>query len=562
MFGGIFIVRGRISKLYVIFLSAFCILGAHLFFIQIVNGEEYAMRAAQQSTETVVLEEVSRGDILDRNLISLTGGSINDFVIVFPKAIEDPVEIVSELASITGLDEETIGGYLDKGTCYIPYPLTPAQAGEIDSRNWQGVTVQSVKLRYGPRPLANHVLGYLGFPEDSTLQALAAGSDKHYRAGDLVGVHGLEKHYEDALKGTKAVGSVSAYFDAADKLIPGPSFALKDVAPDLGRQDLVLTIDSRIQGEVERIMDNTVQNGAVVVMDVHTGDILAMASRPNFDPSPGGAKPMGGDGALLDQCTSYYQPGSVFKIVIAAAAIEEGMVGSGSEFFCEGAEDDLISCWHKEGHGEINFAEAFANSCNPAFARIGLELGAERVIDYAQRFGLGESNITGYERQAPILGLEAIGEGYNLVNSSIGQWPVLATPVQVTAALNTLVNNGVYIEPRLVKALRYPGGGIAKYFPMGESRKVVSALTARQMREMMEMVTTDGVGKGAYIELFGSAGKTGSAQTEGENPRIDAWFTGYSPLDEPQYVVTVLIKDGVSGSVSAAPVFREIMENI
>ncbi len=554
--------RGRISKLFIIFVGVFLILAAHLFVIQVVNGEEYAIRAAQQSTESVILEEVSRGDILDRNLISLTGGSISDFILIFPKAITDSEEIVTGLASITGLEQATIEEYLEKGACYIPFPLTPAQAGEIDGRGWQGVTVQSVKLRYGPKPLANHLLGYLGYPEEDTLQALAAGSDKHYQSGDLVGVHGLERYYEDALKGTKAVGKVSAYFDAADNLIAGPSFTVQDVTPDLGRQNLVLTLDCRIQGEVERIMDNTVQNGAVVVMDVHTGDILAMASRPNFDPRPGGAKPTGRDGALFDQCTSYYQPGSVFKIVIAAAALEEGIVRPGSEFFCEGEGDDLVPCWHKEGHGEINFAEAFANSCNPAFARIGLELGAEKVINYAQRFGFGQSSIAGYENQGPVLGLETIGEGYNLVNSSIGQWPVLATPVQVTAALNTLVNNGVYIEPRLIKALRYPGGGVAKYFPMGSSRKVVSMHTARRMCEMMEMVTTNGVGKGAYLEFLGSAGKTGSAQTGGENPRIDAWFTGYAPIDSPKYVVTVLVKDGVSGSLTAAPVFREIVENI
>lgn len=558
-----FVRKKRVSRLFFIFLAAYLGLLVHLFVIQFVKGEEYAAMAARQRTEKVALEEVERGDILDRNLVSLTGSEIVPKVVLFPLAIEDREDAVKRLEDLLHVDLKKQPAFWEKRVFYLSCRPTEKQIRKIKQWNIPGITVLPVKVRYGFRPLANHVVGYLGEPTAEYLKALSSCSSKEYHLNDLVGQLGLERYYEQQLKGTRPEGVVEAFFDATGRLVKSPSYPANGFEPDAGRLNLVLTIDARIQEIVENIMDKRVKRGAVVVMDVDTGDILAMASRPDFDPRPGAPKPLQEDGTLLDRCTVLYQPGSVFKIVVAAAALEEGIVRQDSVFYCKGSREKLIKCWKDGGHGKITFAEAFAQSCNPVFGMVGLELGADRLIRYARQFGFENQKIIGYpvpvdDRQ----NLNRIAEPYNLVNCSVGQGTVLATPVQVTAALNTIINDGVYIQPRLVKELRYSNGETATHFPMGKSAKVISSNTARQLRDMLEMVTKEGFAGDAFVEKWGSAGKTGSAQVGGAGSTVNAWFTGYAPLNDPKYVVTVLVEEGISGGVSAAPVFHEIMEEV
>jgi len=298
-------------------------------------------------------------------------------------------------------------------------------------------------------------------------------------------------------------------------------------------------------------------------MEAGTGDILAMASRPSFDPSCPGRAIESGTDAFLNRCISLYQPGSVFKLVLAAAALEEGVASFEKRFLCRGEKESLVRCWSSPGHGEIKFADAFAFSCNPAFARLGLELGAGKVIEYAEKLGFSNQAITGYplpydQRQNP----GRIGEPDSLVNSSIGQGPVLVSPVQVASAINAVLSDGLYRQPRLVKEIRTNDGKVEKTFAPEQGRKAVSPATAVRIRRLLEHAVDAGTAREASLPVFGSAGKTGTAQVSGEKGKIHAWFAGYAPRENPRYIVTVFVEDGGSGAESAAPVFRDVMKKI
>jgi len=326
----------------------------------------------------------------------------------------------------------------------------------------------------------------------------------------------------------------------------------------------VTTLDADIQQAVENALDGAhVQNGAAVVLDVRSGDILALASRPQYNPDPKeiGRYLNGRPEALLDQGTGLFAPGSLFKVVVAAAALAEGVVTPETTFYCQGEKDRPVRCWFTPGHGAISFEEAFAQSCNPVFVQAALALGAEKLIAYARLFGLDNQQIAGYpvpfdSRQ----NLDLIAAPHNLVNSALGQGPVLATPVQMAAMLNTIVNDGRYLPPRLVKEVRTGDGKAVREIAPGPARRAVSPEVARQLQKMLTRVTTEGIGQKAFLPEGGSAGKTGSAQAG--DGSVNAWFCGYAPLNEPRYVAAVLVKNGAGGSQTAAPLFKMIMEQL
>lgn len=553
----------RLIKTFYLILILFIPLIWHLGVIQLVHGQEYSELALDQRTLKVALEDIPRGNILDRNGETLSGGQREPRILVFPPIITDKQAVIDKLALILDQKPQDLAPYFKGQPRYLPFPLTYNQTLAVNELNILGLRVEQVNFRYGPSPLAAHVIGHLGYISDiGRLDRLNSLSHKKYTLSDLVGQSGLEYFYEQQLKAASPANFARAYVDVYHHLIAGLGIKVENSA-NTGRQDVITTLDAHIQQVVEQVMDQRVHRGAVVVMDAQTGDLLAMASRPNFNPANIAKSLPGDNDTFLDHCTALYQPGSIFKIVVAAAALEEGLVKPGDIFVCLGEKDHLVSCWHKPGHGPITFEEAFAQSCNPVFAELGLKLGAAKIISYARAFGLESQSIIGYpiprdKRQ----NMSLIGKPYNLVNSSIGQGPVLATPVQLTAMLNTIINDGVYIQPRLVKELKTEKGEVTRSFPLGSSHKVISSGTARELKRLMGLVTSQGVGREAMVPGYGSAGKTGSAQVANGVSTVNAWFCGYAPLEHPRYVVTVLVEEGVSGGESAAPVFREIMEGI
>lgn len=556
----------RVVQLFYAFLILFLLLMIRLSVIQVLEGGYYAAKAVQRETLTVSLEEFPRGQILDRHLRPLTQTVQSNRVIVFPQIITKSDLLAKELAAILKIDKNKLLPVLKRSPCVLPYHLSSGQAKKVRQHNWPGVLVLPVSFRYGPEPLAAQVVGHLGkIHSYREISSLSSKDKKAYGADDWVGRTGLELYYEHELRATGLQGYARLFMDARTEWLRGLGTEVNTRHLDSGRQNLVTTIDADIQRIAERVMDARVKKGAVVVMDVSTGDILAMAGRPTYNPHPREIeKYLKGDPeAFLDQCTMLFPPGSLFKVVIAAAALAEGIVSLEDTFHCRGERDGPVRCWYAPGHGTITFAKAFAQSCNPVFVKVALELGAEKLIAYAQYFGFDNQKVTGYPvprdyRQ----NLNLISAPHSLANSSLGQGPVLATPVQVTAMMNTVVNDGVYRQSRLVRELRTEEGVVTRFFPGERGSRVIPSPVAGQLRQLLASVTTEGVGRGAYLEDYGSAGKTGSAQAGGTGERVNAWFCGYAPVDQPRYVVTVLVREGISGGQTAAPVFKEIMSEI
>ena len=552
----------RLFYILICFILISILLPVHLYNIQIARGKELHLQAMEQDTEKVVLEDITRGQILDRNLNSLTGGGQSYRVIIFPDLITEKKLVIDNLSKILGINQNELANYFNGKPCFLPYSLSSEQVQKLGDYQHEGITLQAVYSRYGEHPLANHLIGHLGkIPSEEYLEQLNSNRNNIYCISDLVGKMGLEKYYDDILKDRYPQRSVRLPRDANGNLLKGSKPIYYDNPDSNDRSDLVLTIDREIQKTVEQIMDRRVKKGAVVVMDVATGDILAISSRPDFDPRHIEAYLSDSEDAFLNRATGLFQPGSVFKVAIAAAALEEKLVDEKTVFTCEGKYDELVSCWDIAGHGKINFLRAFSQSCNPAFAQIGLKLGTDNIIHYARLLGLDNQEITGYkvirdQRQ----NLDLIAEKNNLVNSSIGQGPVLATPVQITAMLNTIASNGIYKKPKVVKEIRQNGKAV-KNFDSEQGKRVISEANAGKLQEFLKSVITEGVGKEAYIPLYGSAGKTGSAQT-GNQGKVNAWFSGFAPLVNPRYTITILVEDSISGGKSAAPVFKEIMEKL
>lgn len=558
----------RQGRMVVAFLTiSFCLLALllRLAYIQLEQADKLSLMAMARDTAMLSLEDYLRGDILDRNGHSLTGSYLANRVAIFPFAVADKDRAAEELARILNVRPSVLDRYFKGELKYLPFDITPAQAETIRQKFSFGITVLPVKHRYGPDPLAPHITGHLGkIPSPQTLQVLNSQGQKTYNYGDWIGVMGLEKYYEYQLKGHVPVREAHALVDARGRLIGENILRVNNNRLDPGRHDVVTTIDIEVQQVVEKVLDRRVQKGAVVVMRPNSGDILACASRPDFNPAP--AKISVDDqkkGAYINRATSFFQPGSLFKITLACAALEEGLKGTDTVFFCDGAKDTPIRCWYSPGHGEISLHDAVVNSCNPAFVQLGEKLGAGIIIEYARKLGLGNNSIIGLpDATGRRQNLKAIAAPFNLANSSIGQGPVLVTPVQLTAMMNVIVSGGYYYQPRIVRELSTANNEAIR-FPSPAGERVISQSTAGALREMLEDVTRVGVGRNAFIEPCGSAGKTGSAQVRTENGEtINAWFSGYFPLDEPRYVITVLVQDGESGGDTAAPVFKEIAREL
>lgn len=539
---------------------AYGVVGLRLGVIQLgAHGDLAAAVSAQNSVE-VSLEAHPRGQILDRNGVSLLASESVDRAVVIPHYIEDKYEMARRLAEIVKADAADVRARLEEPGV-LPYTLTETQGAAIREMDENGVLVLSVHLRYGEDALAPHVTGHLGkISSMDELERIEAETGGNYRISDWVGKSGIEAYYEGFLRGERPVAVVRSYRDARLSPLPGLDAVVEQ--DDNQRGDVFLTLDAEIQRVAEEVMAG-VDSGALVVSDVRTGDILALVSSPDYSASDPIASAVAIEGnAFYNRATALYQPGSVFKIVLTATALEIGAVTIDAVYECAGGDDGLVTCWYEEGHGEISLMDAFAHSCNPYFGRLGLEIGADELVRFADRFGFSDQTILGYpikpdHRQD----LSLIKGPFSLINASIGQGPVLVSPVQVNALTAAIANDGWYNTPRLVDRVENQKGERLLTVCRPKPRRVMSEQTAAVMKDLLASATTDGQGKEAYLNGYGSAGKTGSAQV-GDTGKVNAWFTGYFPLQTPRYALTVLVEDGVSGGLSAAPLFREAAAGI
>lgn len=520
-------------------------LGLRLYWLQVQQGQVLASAARRQQSERLPVT-VPRGTIYDRNHVPLSDPQTYYGVAVFPGLVPNRPQVATVLAQALGRDEGEVAASL-AGTglpFWLDRRLNPASARAVADLQLPGVVLAPLRTRYGPDALARHLVGYI-----------------NNDGGQL----GLEASYDAQLRGDSA--------NALAVDLDGRGAPLAGVGVHLVQQrgkppyDLVTTLDARIQGAVEKVLDSLhIGRGAVVVLDPHTGEVLASASRPNLDPADPGAA--AGDAPLLNRALSAYEPGSTFKVAVAAAALEEGLVDLNSPFVCKGYYDlgdykPRCDLW--TGHGHETFADAIAKSCNVAFISVGKDrLGGTRLLQWTRRLGFGQvTPLHAFgEQPGELPELDLPGKVAQL---SFGQ-ALTATPMQVAHLFSIVANGGVDQGLRLVQAVTDQAGNVVSLGPQPAPVRRFSGSTARQLQGALLRVTDpkgEGTGRAAWLPVYGAAGKTGTAQglLDGQ-PTNHAWFAGYVPAEAPRYVITVFLEGGGYGGVKAAPVFRQIAEAI
>ncbi|MEW6662262.1 MAG: stage V sporulation protein D [Bacillota bacterium] len=549
----------RVAVLFLLLISMLLALNLRLAWIQLVKGSEYQQRALENRLREVPVE-AKRGKILDRNgkelAVSVTTPSIG----AFPPEVRrsgKADEIAAKLAPLLDLSQDEVLKRITRKEYFwwvkrkVPFNV----GAKIKELDLPGIRVVEESQRHYPNgSLASHLIGIAGI--------------------DNQGLEGLEWFYDKELRGIP--GYLAIEKDAGGRSIPQ---AKHTFIPPVDGNTLILTIDETIQYIVERELDKLVnsptnpKSAAIVVMDPKTGDILALANRPTFNPNNYADFPPKNRRNIA--VSDVYEPGSTFKIIPTAAALEEGVVKEQERFYDPGyikVGKEIIKCWrHGRPHGSQTFIEAVQNSCNPVFVTIGLRLEDRRkgsLYEYIQGFGFGA--LTGLDLNGEAKGLLLPADKLkqiNIATISIGQG-IAVTPIQLVSATAALMNDGVIMKPRLVKEIRDSEGKVVKAFNPEPVRQVVSKESARQVAIILEHVVSKGTGHRAYIPGYRVGGKTGTAQkVEGGKyvaGKYIASFLGAAPVNDPRLVCLVVVDEpqGVyyGGSV-AAPVFKNVVED-
>lgn len=544
-----YISKKRILSIGILFITISMLLLGRLFYIQVIKNKEYSKKAVQQRLMSISLG-MDRGNIYDRNFIPFTGRQAKKYIIVYPDYINDKEAAASIISKLSGLSQDDVLEKINTkaDTLEFIYDNKNEELLRIiESGKLKGIIAIEKNQRYSQESIGRHIIGYI------------SKSDKK-------GEMGIEKSMDNYLSSASGK-SIIAVVDSSKNIIPGLGFRQVETNSDGVNYGIKLTIDYHIQNIVEEIMNKNDVNGAVVVMDVKSGEVLAMASHPDYE-QYNVQKYINSHGEeLINKAIWPYDLGSVFKIVVAAAAIESGRIDLNQKYLCEGSIEvgnSVINCSTHKSHEnrEISIDEAFALSCNTTFVKIGMELGPEAILDMAKKLGLGEKQC--FEILEEKAGYIPEPQEDGIGNISIGQGKIQVTPLQVTAMMAAIANNGIRFDTRLLDELINEDGGTVKKIERGYPKIVLSPTTAYRLKKMLRDVTVSGTGKQANIEeLGGSSGKTGTAETGMQSGKVThGWFSGFIPSNDPQYAITVFINNGQSGGKSAAPIFKQVGEKI
>jgi len=570
-------IKKRLNNLFILIIICFAVLIVNLWYLQIIKGQEYEQRAINNCIRSLV-EEAPRGEIFDKNgNLLITNRPAVNFTVI-PAEIEDYNIVSRQLSSIMLLEES----YLINKFEQLKQRPFQAQTVVRDLEKEQIIAVEEQKYKfkgtlltvqperkYLYQDLAAHLLGYVNEISEEELQS---SNYQHLSGGDIVGKSGIEKYYDAYLRGTK--GSKEVEVDALGREV----LTLKSVEPIAGN-DIYLTIDSKLQLYIQELMAGL--KGTAIITEANSGKILAMVSQPGYDPNlftqQISIEQWQGivhskDNILCNRSIQgVYPPGSVFKLITAIAALEEGTVGLNDRIYCPGSfklGDSTFKCWRETGHGNQSFLDAISNSCNVFFYNMGQRLGIDKLNHYATMFGLGEK--TDIDLPGELTGLVPSQEwkrrtfnqvwfpGDN-INLAIGQGYLLTTPFQIHNMLCIITNDGnVYRQYHVDRIVSQSGDVIKRYEPEIIRKVNVSADTFRVVKEGMKKVVEEGTGFNARIEGLSLAGKTGTAQNpQGEN---HGWFVGFAPFQNPEICITVFVEHGGDGSQSAAPIAGEIIK--
>lgn len=551
-------IHKRIKITLLVILLCFIIIICKVFYIQVIQYNKLNTLANNLWSRNLIIG-ANRGRIITSDNITIADNLTTVSLVVIPNQIKNKEEVIKNLAEILNIDESKISEHINKkSSIEIIHPegrqLSYDIADKIYALNYEGVYLLKEGKRYYPyNNLFSHSLGYVGI-DNQGLSGLELTYDKY-----LTGTSGAIKYYSDA-KGNKLEKS-SVYEEPTNGM------------------DLYLTINYDIQASVERELDNAMSkynaDGAwAIVMDPNNGEILALSSKPDFNPSNYNdydIETINRNHAIW----ATYEPGSTFKIITLAASVEEKTVDLINDTFTDNGsitiEGARIKCWKSGGHGTQTYLQVVQNSCNPGFVSLGNKLGKERLFKYINNFGFGQKtgvDLNG-EANGILFSLNNVGP-VELATTSFGQG-ISVTAIQQVAAVSAAINGGTLYKPYVVKRIVEPNTNeIIEETKPTIVRKVISNETSQTVRSTLETVVAYGTGRNAYIEGYRVGGKTGTAQKVKNGVYLTGnyilSFIGFIPADNPQAVVYVAVDNpkGITqyGGTVSAPIAKNIMIDI
>jgi penicillin-binding protein 2 len=585
--------RFRLVCLALFVVVVFSVLAVRLVHLQIVHGAHY--RLLSENNRIRVQPMIApRGKILDRNGRLLVGNRPAFNLVVVREDAGDLKETFKQIGGRVVVDGTAVGRRMKRVPPFRPVlvsrdigrnALAYVAENKLDMPGLRIVVEPLRQYEYGE--LAAHLFGYLSEINESQLSDY---KESGYQVGDLIGQYGIERQYESLLRGRAGTRQVEV--DALGREL----LQLEGISSEPG-YDLVLTIDMELQRLAELLLADN--NGVIVALDPRNGEILAFVSRPSFDPNLFVSGISEKDWKKLTNNPSHplqnraiqgqYPPGSIFKIVVAAAALEEGVVIPKEKIHCTGRYefgDRVFRDWKDEGHGTVDLHKALVESCDVYFYQTGLAVGIDQLAAYAQGFGLGSP--TGIELEHEKAGLvpsrewkmEAKGEPWQrgeTLGIAIGQGFNLVTPMQVAVMISAVANGGTLLRPHLVREVLSPSGEVvASTQRVTAGRLPVSPANLRIVREALRGVVNEsnGTGLGARLDGVVVAGKTGTAQVIQQQPDQDdedaqqklpkhlrdhAWFTAFAPYEEPSIALVVFVENAGKGGAHFAKVAKRLI---
>ncbi len=583
------IIGRRLKIVTVVVVVMVSILLLRLWFLQIIKGPMYR---AQSENNRIHLQSIPpfRGLIMDKNGELLVDNRPSYDLYVIPEDIQDPESLFANIKRLIPIDAKQLKHKLKR--LYHGKPFNPVLIKKNISREELAVVevnlfnLPGVYIEVRPRrnyiydTFASHIIGYLG---EISEKQLRSGKYIHNSGGDLIGQYGIEGIWQNDMNGT--TGGMQVEVDATGRKLR--TISKKMPVPGY---NVYLTIDKNLQLIAEDSLKG--KTGAIVALDPNNGEVLALASSPDIDPN----KFIDGintkEWNRLVNSKNYplqnrairgqYAPGSVFKIIVALAGLQEGVIDPDEELYCSGSYklgNRVSRCWKKGGHGKVNLHKALRESCDIYFFKVGKKLGIDTIARYARMFGLGRK--TGidldYEADGLIPDSEWKLKKYGVpwqqgetISSAIGQSFVLVTPIQAACMISAVFNGGVLYQPRVVKKVGNKDGDIFEVSPVVHGKVNISPKNMELVKQALVAVVNEPHGTATMAKIKGItvAGKTGTAQvinmeafknldSGGEVPekyRDHAWFVAVAPAEHPKIAISVLIEHGGHGGSASAPV--------
>lgn len=530
----------RLLVLYRISIIIFCAIIIRIFWIQIIKGPSYKNKAENQ--RDYELSTSYYGTIYDRNMIPLTNKEIQKYLYVPRYNIINDEEYYNQLLKKLNLTEEEINSYLSiQYGRIVKLPIED----DINSDDFENSFILQEPKEYSEDNILAHVIGYI----------LQNGKGT-----------GIKKMYNETLsKGNE--NKLLLTFDGKNRLIHEEDYLQVSENKDVIRNSIQLTVDYEIQKIVENSMESRGYQGAVIVTDVNSGEILAMTSQPDFNLNDIASSFDSSNSDHMNKAIRFqYYPASIFKTVVLLSALENG-IDLNETYICEGEifiEEHSYSCHDNIIHGELTIKEAYAQSCNTIFIQLAQRVGGSKIIETIKNIGLDEKVDIGLEGEkiGIVPSLDDV-RGPGIGNLALGQQHVRLTPIQINNLTMIIANDGIKKDMSIIRGYATNTGKPSKQFTRDQDQWVIDSIYTNVIKDYMEAVIDEGTGSNRIdLEQYGgAAGKTGTAENNNSNNGL---FTGYTPKSNPKYAITVVVENIGQrySSSTAGTVFNEIVEEI